>query len=820
MQVKKPTYEQLQQQILDLQEQLDQSMAAARVSLEAHKQSQEKYRALIDTTDTGYVILDVSGCVIDANTEYARLTGHSTVREILGRNVVEWTAAYDREKNRAEVIKCLETGSVRNLEIDYLHAGGAVIPIEINATVVGPSHGPIILTICRDISARRQSERAILRHQEVLEQTVIERTRSLRKTFRELEESKTQLQSIIDNTSAVIYLKDLDGSYLLVNNIFETLFHVNSEDMRGKTDHDLFPEHLADAFRANDLKVIESGQPLEIEEFAPHDDGLHAYISLKFPLHDKFGKFYGVCGISTDITEHKRAVDALRRSEEKYRGIFDESIVTIYLFDEHKNFLDSNQAGLDLLGYSRKELLSMSIPDVDADPMVVLPAHQELLTGGRLVNYEHRLRRKDGAIITVLNNSRPITDGCGNVVGMQSTLIDITERKRINEEKAELEQQLLQAQKMEAIGQLAGGIAHDFNNIIATISGTAELLLKTAPADSPNHTKITRIMKSSSRAKDLAMKLLTFARKEKLNTSITSLNALVLDVVDILKGGISKKITIKMVLAPDLLNISADTGQITQVLMNVSLNACDAMSGGGTLGIQTRNVVLTDEKILVENNAAPGDYCMVCISDTGHGIAQEHKHRIFEPFFTTKERGRGSGLGLSVSHGIITEHNGFFELVSEPGQGAAFCIYLPATTLDADVPEPALRNAAPAGAQGTLLIIDDDEDFIQMAGEAFREDGFEVLLSLSGKAGIEIFKKQRHTIDLVMLDMMLPEMDGNEIFYALRAVDPRVRIILCSGYSIQGKATELLANGALAFIQKPFSIYEVSEEISRILKQE
>jgi signal transduction histidine kinase/CheY-like chemotaxis protein len=411
--------------------------------------------------------------------------------------------------------------------------------------------------------------------------------------------------------------------------------------------------------------------------------------------------------------------------------------------------------------------------------------------------------------------------------------VDITEKKQADQElrryREQLEalvaertralqethEQLLHAQKMEAVGTLAGGIAHDFNNILATISGAAELLLRSTQHDAPQAHKLQRILNSSLRAKDLTMKLLTFARKEKLNTVRLCPNTAVREVMDMLQSTASKKITLSTHLDPALLYVEADANQLIQALLNICLNACDAMPGGGELSVHTRNTELFPDQARVLGTQ-PGAFCEITVSDTGQGMDQATAGKIFEPFFTTKERGKGSGLGLSVSHGIITAHHGTLSVRSEPGNGASFRILLPAVPKPDVQPGPG-QTSHTARTQGTLLLVDDDEAFLDTVGELLTFEGFDVLSACFGEQALQIFEAERERIKLVLLDMIMPGMDGPEIFRALQSLNPDVPVALCSGFSVEGDASALLDQGAIAYLQKPFAAAELLALCSRAM---
>ena len=370
---------------------------------------------------------------------------------------------------------------------------------------------------------------------------------------------------------------------------------------------------------------------------------------------------------------------------------------------------------------------------------------------------------------------------------------------------------------MEAIGTLAGGIAHDFNNLLATISGTAELLLDGMNPEEPRRTKLERVVASCARGKSLTMKLLTFARKEKLQVALTSLNQIAKDTIELLRGGVVTHVRIVSQLDPDLLRIHVDVNQITQALLNVCLNACDAMPEGGTLTFRTYRTTSRPAADRGPDAERETDDCVIEIADTGHGIEERILGNVCEPFFTTKAQGQGTGLGLSVALGIIQSHQGTIELTSTPGRGTVVTVRLPAAPLRQ---EQALLTIAPeveraSGAR--ILIIDDDREFVEMIREALHLEGHEVIACMRGDEAVDLFRRCHDEVELIILDMLMPEMDGVEVFQLLREISPEARVVLCSGYSVEGRASELLTSGARSYLQKPFEIAELRRILDEAL---
>ena len=545
-----------------------------------------------------------------------------------------------------------------------------------------------------------------------------------------------------------------------------------------------------------------------------HKDGSIRWILVRGKaIRDENDNAVRLIGTDADITDLKQVEEALRTSEEKYRGLFDESIAATYVFDEKKNFLDSNQAGIALLGYSRDELLNMSIPDVDADPIVVLPAHEQLLGGDRIINYEHQLKRKDGKIITVLNNSRPITDTDGHVIGMQSTLIDITAWKQAEEEKKKLEEQIQQAQRLEAIGTLAGGIAHDFNNLLMAIQGNTSLLLYDMDSSHPHYHELKNIEKSVKSGATLTKQLLGYARRGKYQIEPINLNQLAEETADAISRT-RKETIIHRELSEDLFAIEADQGQIEQVLWNLYINAADSMPSGGKIIIKTLNVTHEDMRNKLYD-PKPGNYVQLTVTDTGIGMDKGTQEHIFEPFFTTKEMGRGTGLGLASVYGIIKSHGGYIEIESEKGHGTTFTIFLPACSKE--IPKTIKSSERIIEGNGMILLVDDEELVLEAGVNMLERLGYSVLKAGSGLEAVEIYRENKEAIDLVILDMIMPEMGGGETYDNMKKINPIVKVLLSSGYSLDGQAAEILKRGCKGFIQKPFNLQKLSGKVKEIL---
>ena len=386
-------------------------------------------------------------------------------------------------------------------------------------------------------------------------------------------------------------------------------------------------------------------------------------------------------------------------------------------------------------------------------------------------------------------------------------LNDVSERKR-------MEAQFLQSQKMEAIGTLAGGIAHDFNNLLMVIQGNASLMLLNVDPLHPHHEMLMSIVKQVQSGSKLTNQLLGYARKGRYEVKPIQLNQLVEETSKAF-GRTRKEITIHRELSDDLFPIEGDMGQIEQVLMNLLVNAADAMVQGGDIFLKTINLHHEDIRSKLYN-PKPGDYVLLAVKDTGVGMDQKTLDRIFEPFFTTKELGRGTGLGLASVYGIIKGHAGYVDVESEQGRGTTFNIYLPASNREIqktiEVPRHIVKGT------GTILLIDDEEMVLEVGERFLKVMGYQVLTARGGREAIEVYKKHRDTIDLVLLDIIMPHMKGGEVFDRLKEINPEVKVLLSSGYSIDGEASQILGRGCSGFIQKPFDMNQLSQTIGTILR--
>jgi signal transduction histidine kinase/CheY-like chemotaxis protein len=398
-------------------------------------------------------------------------------------------------------------------------------------------------------------------------------------------------------------------------------------------------------------------------------------------------------------------------------------------------------------------------------------------------------------------------------IGFKGVLRDVSERKKTEVEKQKLKAQLQQMQKLESIGTLAGGIAHDFNNILMGIQGNASLMLLKIDSEHPNYEKIKNIETYVQNGTQLTKQLLGFARRGKYLVKATDLNEII-EKSSSLFARTKKEINVKTNPCDSIWSVEVDRGQIEQVLLNLYVNAWQAMLDGGDLYLRTENVIL-DHSYVKHYKVEPGRYVKISISDTGVGIDKDTQERIFEPFFTTKEMGRGTGLGLASVYGIIKSHGGYINVYSELDQGTTFTIYLPASGKSA-VKEADVTVDIIIGS-GTILLIDDEKMILEVGRELLEELGYTVIPAMSGQEAIEIFQNEQDAIDMIIMDMIMPGMSGSETFDRLKEINQEAKILLSSGYSVDGQASEILRRGCDGFIQKPFNMNQLAEKIHKIM---
>ncbi len=510
--------------------------------------------------------------------------------------------------------------------------------------------------------------------------------------------------------------------------------------------------------------------------------------------------------------DHKRNEQSLRRSEVRYRSLVQTAVYGIYRSSLEGEFIDVNPALIGMLGYSSVlEVLSLDPQkDVFLDPGEYTRMVDEFRRSGRVDGFEVRWKRKDGAAITVRISGRAVASENEPADVLEAIAEDITERRV-------LEDQFRQSQKMEAVGRLAGGIAHDFNNLLTVVSGYTEVLLDQLTPAHPLHAKAEAIQQASDRATTLTRQLLAFSRKQLLQLKVVDVNAIVADMERLLRPLIGEDIDLSTTLEPSIGCTRADAGQLEQVIMNLVVNAKDAMPHGGKIRITTASVTL-DESYRPENTFIKrGPYVMISVSDTGHGMDRETQARIFEPFFTTKEKGKGTGLGLSTVYGIIKQSGGYVFVQSELGRGTVFTIYFPRVDEPSEARGANPATLAAAGGSETILLVEDEDSVRQLIRETLESRGYQVLQAANGNTALAMAARRSEKIHLIITDVVMPGLSGHELVQQLLAARPATKVLYLSGHAEETVATPLSSHSPQAFLQKPFTLQNLSRKVREVL---
>jgi PAS domain S-box-containing protein len=660
----------------------------------------------------------------------------------------------------------------------------------------------------------RERTQALLANQTQLEHTLRQLEEEMterRQREEDLRESRNMLQLVMNNIPQAVFWKDTRSVYLGCNRTFAQAAGLAAPaDIIGKTDYDLpWATREADAFIADDRRVMQTGSAiLHIIEMQLQAGGRKAWLDTnKVPLRNSENVVVGVLGTYEDITEKKKS------EEDRARLIsaIEQASELIVIMDASGTVLYVNPYALDLTRYSVAEVIGTKPFEARhaTSGEAFLQDIWAAISRGRSWRGHITMKKKGGGAIDVQAVITPVRDKEGAIISYVAISRDITT-------ELQLQRELRQAQKMEAIGTLAGGIAHDFNNILAVIMGYTEMCLLQVPADSRPHAHLTQIFTASVRAQHLIQQMLTFSRQGDLEAKPVSLTPLIKETVKFLRASLPSTITIQERLEAASDVVMGDPTQIHQIIMNLCANAKHAMGeSGGRLTISLRETVL-DDIALAGTDMEPGRYVQLSVSDTGCGIAETIQEKIFNPFFTTKKPGEGTGLGLSVVHGIVRNLKGSIRLTSRPGQGATFDIALPVIETQAQVQEAQAAYDEAAGSE-RILVVDDEEQITDMTKRMLEMLGYAVTTRTSSVEALECFRYNPHGFDLVITDQTMPQMTGMQLAREMLAIRPSLPIVLCTGFSEVITEKKALAGGVRAFLMKPIVRSEFTRTIRRVL---
>ena len=779
---------------------------------------------LVECTPEAISILDPHYRVTRINAEFTRVFGYMP-EEALGQRIDKLIVPPDRSAETRWISETLEKGEKVALETKRQRKDGSLVDVCIStAPVIIGGAQAAIYALYRDISDQKRAEAlssALYR--------IAERTSSAE----DLQQFYAAMHNIVGElmNARNFYIALYDP----VTQLLSFPYFVDEEDPtpapkklgRGLTEYVLrtgepllaTPRVFDELMRRGEVELIGApsldwiGVPLKIANNTFGVLVVQSYTdNVRFGERDRDILTFVSQQLASAI-EHKSNEEALRRSESRYRSLVQSAVYGLYRSSVEGKFLDVNPALIGMLAYdSAEEVLALDPKkDVFLNPEEQSRLMKEFRRNGRLDNIEVQWRRKDGSPITVRLSGRAVT-GTGEPEEVLEIIAeDVTERRV-------LEDQFRQAQKMEAVGRLAGGVAHDFNNLLMVIGGYTEVLLEQLEPASAMYQKALAVQQAADRATTLTRQLLAFSRKQLLELKVVDVNAIVSDMERLLRPLIGENIELTTKLAAGLGRTRADAGQLEQVIMNLVVNAKDAMPDGGKITIQTANVTLDGALRREHTFIHPGPYVVISVTDTGLGMDKETQSRIFEPFFTTKEKGKGTGLGLSTVYGIVKQSGGYVFAQSEVGQGTTFRLYLPQVEDAADISGPAKTASAETSGSETVLLVEDEESVRQLVRETLESRGYTVMEAENGEVGLKIADAHNGPIHMMITDVVMPGMSGRELAKRLMQVRPETKVLYLSGYTEDAIVHQGVLETGTAFLQKPFTLQTLSRKVREVLR--
>ena len=770
--------------------------AAALESASLHlqvQQAEEKYRSIFENAIEGIFQSTPEGRFITVNPAMARILGYDSPKEVVQHvsDISNQVYVHPEDRVKSNVAE-KDQGFLHGFEFEAYRKDGERIWLSLNRRVIRDRDGIEIYRegSVEDITTRKRTEKA-------------------------LEASESRKDAILKTALDCVITIDHEGHVIDFNPAAEHTFGYAREAVVGKKMADLIvPPSLRPDHERGFARYLTTGCSSllgkRIEITAMCADGSEIPVELTITAigdlpHPTFTAFV------RDLTERRLAEAELRQSEERYRDLVENAHDIIYSHDLKGNYTSVNRAGEQSIGYTHEECLSLNIADTIA-PEHVSKAREMMakkIAGEKVTAYEVDILAKDGKRVSVEVNTKLILQD-GVPVGVQGIARDVTERKH-------LEDQLRQSQKLEGIGQLAGGIAHDFNNLLTAINGYSSLALQRIEGNPSVKTYLEEIKKGGERAANLTRQLLAFGRKQILQPVPLNLNDTVTDMNKMLQRLIGEDIQLSAKLATDLKRVKADPGQIEQVLVNLIVNARDAMPHGGKLTIETVNAELDREYASTHVGVDAGSYVVLAVSDTGAGMDEQVRRRIFEPFFTTKEKGKGTGLGLSTVYGIVKQSGGNISVYSEPNHGTTFKVYLPAlATAPKSSEARAVKSPIPGGSE-TVLLVEDEAVVRGLACQILEDAGYRVLVAKQGEDAIRLCIEHAQEIHLLLTDVVMPGAGGQEVADRLGSLRPGIKVLFMSGYTDEAIVHHGVLDSNVKFIQKPFSPAALARKVREVL---
>jgi PAS domain S-box-containing protein len=747
-------------------------------------ESEERFRSLVENATVGIYRTTPDGRILMANPALVKMMGYESFEKLAARNLEEegFEPDYTREEFKSELER---DGEIKALEASWKRHDGTILFVRESAHAIRDSNGKVLFY-------------------DGIVEDVTERTRS--------EEARAYLASIVESSDDAIIGKTCEGVVQSWNTGAERLYGYTATEIIGQSVLVLVASDRREEVEGF-LDRIRKGEVVEHHEtVGVRKDGRRIDVSLTLsPLRNSRGEVTGASSIARDITERKGAQESLLR----LRQAVDASGEVVFMTDREGIITSVNPEFTRLYGYTPEEVVGKATPRIlksgnmsgDDYARFWNAIQEKRVVRGTIVN-----RAKDGRLISVESSVNPIQDEPGEIIGFLAIQRDVTERKQ-------LEQQFLQAQKMEAVGRLAGGVAHDFNNLLTVINGYSDLMLEGEPPGSGARSHLEEIRRAGERASALTRQLLAFSHRQVVMPVVLDLNAIVEGMQKMLRRLIREDIELHTRLAEDLGQVKADAGQVEQVIMNLAVNARDAMPTGGKLIIETANVELEDEYARSHADVTPGKYVLLALSDTGCGMDAETQSHIFEPFYTTKGRGKGTGLGLSTVYGIVKQSGGHVNVYSEVGHGTVFRAYFPRIDEPAEAVAGESTHAGELTGSETVLLAEDEPSVRSLAAEAMRGNGYAVLEAGDAEQALVLWTQHLEEIALLVTDVIMPGMNGKELADRLKQSRPELKVLFISGYTADAIAQHGILEEGIEFLPKPFTPRDLLAKLRATLDQ-
>jgi two-component system, cell cycle sensor histidine kinase and response regulator CckA len=750
----------------------------ARAGAAELRKQDHRFRALIDRSADGMSLTDIDGVLTYVSPTMAAIFGYAP-SDMIGRPLIDAIQPVDRAQLELDMrTRRSSPTRVATREMHVTRRDGSTCWIEARTTNLldDPDVRAVVGNV-RDITERRQ---------------MIELLHS----------SSVRYRRIVETTNEGIWMVDTGAKITFVNDRMAEMLGRVGDDLEGRVLYELVEGGLREHIEAQAKLGVDSAGQCDAQIRRPDGQLLHCIVETS-AVFDDDRHYTGTLGMVMDVTKRRAAEAALRTSEQRFARVAESGFLAIAIASLDGTIEEANDTYLRLLGYTRDDLRDKKIswlsivgvvsPEENAAFMRVLGER------GLLDPFERELTRKDGSRVCALCGAATLDD-----YRLAVFVADLTAQKRTEAALRHSEDQLRQAQKMEAMGRLAGGIAHDFNNLLSVILSYSEMLVEEQDLPEMARADIEEIRLASIRATDLTKQLLTFSRQQVIETSVISVNELLTSVDRMLHRIVGEDVDLRSVQAPDLGNVHADRSQLEQVIMNLVVNARDAMPRGGKLTIETANAVLDEDYASRHHGVAAGSYVMLAVTDTGSGMTKETVQRIFEPFFTTKEAGKGTGLGLAMVFGIIKNSGGSVWVYSEVGIGTTFKIYLPRVDAPVDQARP---RSSPASLQGTetILLVEDDAHVRTVAAAILRASGYNVVVVEDTANAVETAAAYPGVIHMLLTDVVMPKMSGPELAAKVVPTRPEMRVLCMSGYTDDSIVRHGVIDENIAFLQKPLT---------------